>query len=79
MFEAVHGSAPDIAGKGLANPIAMTLAGGMMLAHIGQTDAAAKVRGGVEKVLARGDCITRDLGGEATTKELTDAIIGALD
>src|SRR5258708_23578512 len=67
MFEAVHGSAPDIAGRNLANPIAMTLSAGMMLMHIGQADAGKRIRSAAEKVLAQGSCVTRDLGGSATT------------
>ena len=78
MFEAVHGSAPDIAGRNMANPIAMTLSAGLMLAHMGLQDCADKLRGGVEKVLASGSCITRDLGGEASTTEVTAAIIAAM-
>ncbi len=78
MFEAVHGSAPDIAGRNMANPIAMTLSAGLMLAHMGMQDCADRLRGGVEKVLASGSCITRDLGGEASTTEVTNAIIAAM-
>jgi len=78
MFEAVHGSAPDIAGRNMANPIAMTLSAAMMLAHIGEVDAAHRIRRGVEKVLAEGAFLTRDLGGKASTVEITNAIIGAL-
>jgi isocitrate dehydrogenase (NAD+) len=78
MFEAVHGSAPDIAGRNLANPIAMTLSAGLMLAHIGQSEPAGRIRGAVEKVLAEGTCVSRDLGGTATTVQVTDAIISVL-
>ena len=78
MFEAVHGSAPDIAGRNMANPIAMTLSAGLMLMHLGETHAAARVRTAVEKVLAEGRCLTRDLGGVGTTTEITQAIISAM-
>ncbi len=78
VFEAVHGSAPDIAGKGLANPTALILSAGMMLDHIGETDAADRVRNAVEKVLGAQTCIPRDMGGTANTKEYTDALIGAM-
>jgi isocitrate dehydrogenase (NAD+) len=78
VFEAVHGSAPDIAGKGLANPTALILSAGMMLDHIGETDAADRVRNAVEKVLGAQTCIPRDMGGTANTEEYTDALIGAM-
>lgn len=78
MFEAVHGSAPDIAGQGIANPVAQVLAGAMMLEHLGETVAAQAVRDAVEKVLAEGAVATPDLGGKATTAELGDAIATAL-
>jgi isocitrate dehydrogenase (NAD+) len=75
VFEAVHGSAPDIAGKGLANPTALLFSALMMLRHIGENDRASKIGRAVMKVLAEGKTITGDLGGSATTKEYTDAII----
>jgi tartrate dehydrogenase/decarboxylase/D-malate dehydrogenase len=78
MFEAVHGSAPDIAGKGIANPVAQILAGVMMLDHLGESEAARAVDAAVEKVLAQGDVATPDLGGTATTDELGTAIAEAL-
>jgi isocitrate dehydrogenase (NAD+) len=74
VFEPVHGSAPDIAGRGLANPIAMILSGAMLLAHVGELEAAARVRAGVDAVLADGSVRTPDLGGTATTDELARAI-----
>ena len=77
VFEPVHGSAPDIAGKGLANPIAMILSAAMMLDHIGEAAAAGAVRAGTAKVLAEGEVRTRDLGGSATTLEVAKAISGA--
>ena len=78
MYEAVHGSAPDIAGRNLANPIALILSAGMMLAHLGEGEAAHRVEHAVEKVLAEGSIQTGDLGGTATTTEITAAIIAAL-
>jgi len=78
MFEPVHGSAPDIAGKGIANPIGQIWSGAMMLRHLGEEAAALSIENAIEEVLARRDSLTRDLGGTAGTTELTDAIIGAL-
>ena len=74
LFEPVHGSAPDIAGKGVANPIAMVLSTAMMLSHLGETAAAAAVRTSVARVLAAGTVRTRDLGGASTTVEVAEAI-----
>jgi isocitrate dehydrogenase (NAD+) len=74
VFEPVHGSAPDIAGKGLANPIAIILSAAMMLAHLGEMAAARAVREGVAKVLAEGVVRTRDLGGSSSTFEVAKAI-----
>ncbi|MFC4128819.1 tartrate dehydrogenase [Nocardia rhizosphaerae] len=74
MFEAVHGSAPDIAGQGIANPVAQILAGAMLLEHLGEHDAAAAVDRAVCEVLAEGTIRTPDLGGTATTTELGTAI-----
>jgi isocitrate dehydrogenase (NAD+) len=79
VFEAVHGAAPDIAGRGIANPTAMIRTGVMMLQHIGEREAALRVQRALEKVLAEGEVLTRDLGGKATTFEYTEAIIRALD
>ena len=76
VFEAVHGSAPDIAGKNLANPMALILSSAMMLDHIGETDAARRVRAAVHAVLAEGKKLTRDLGGTAGTTEIAEAIAG---
>lgn len=78
VFEAVHGTAPDIAGKGLANPIALLRSGAMMLAHIGERRAAQRVEGAIKRVLGEGGVRTGDLGGKATTAELTDALLRAL-
>ena len=69
MFEPVHGSAPDIAGQGIANPIGQIWSGAMMLDHLGHDDAAAAVVGAIERVLADGACRTPDLGGTADTAE----------
>jgi tartrate dehydrogenase/decarboxylase/D-malate dehydrogenase len=74
MFEPIHGSAPDIAGKGIANPIGALWAGAMMLDHLGHRDVHDKVIGGVERVIASGKVRTPDLGGKATTREMADAI-----
>jgi isocitrate dehydrogenase (NAD+) len=78
IFEAVHGSAPDIAGKGLANPTALLLSAVMMLRHLGELSVATRVEDAVQKVLKEGQHVTGDLGGKATTTEMTDAIISAL-
>jgi isocitrate dehydrogenase (NAD+) len=74
VFEAVHGSAPDIAGKNLANPIALILSGAMMLEHLHELEAAARVRKAVLAVLAEGKKVTHDLGGTAGTTEIAEAI-----
>ncbi len=78
MYEAVHGSAPDIAGRNLANPVALILSAVMMLRHLGETDAANRVEQAVLEVLSDGRHRTRDLGGTATTTEVTEAIIARL-
>jgi tartrate dehydrogenase/decarboxylase/D-malate dehydrogenase len=78
MFEPVHGSAPDIAGKGLANPIGQVWSGAMMLRHLGEEDAALAVEAAIESVLANRDSLTRDLGGTASTTELGDALVHAV-
>ena len=74
MFEPIHGSAPDIAGKGIANPIGCVWAGAMMLEHLGHRDVHDKILGAVERVVASGKNRTPDLGGKASTKDLADAI-----
>jgi len=74
IFEAVHGSAPDIAGKGVANPSAQMLAAAMMLDHLGELDAARRLRGAVEHVIVKEGVRTRDLGGTASTREFGDAV-----
>jgi isocitrate dehydrogenase (NAD+) len=78
VYEAVHGSAPDIAGKGLANPTAVLMSGIMMLRQLGETDAAARVENALLKVFREHKHITRDLGGTATTQEFVQAVIGAM-
>jgi isocitrate dehydrogenase (NAD+) len=78
MFEAVHGTAPDIAGKGLANPTALLLSGIMMLKHLGERAAAQRIEAALEKVYREGKYTTRDLGGRAGTTEFTEAVIDAL-
>jgi isocitrate dehydrogenase (NAD+) len=74
VFEAVHGSAPDIAGKNLANPTALVLSAAMMLDHLGERVAADRVRHAVREVLREGKKLTRDLGGSAGTTEIAEAI-----
>ena len=78
MFEPIHGSAPDIAGKGIANPIGAIWAGAMMLDHLGLTDAHDRILAAIETVLSGGGPRTPDLGGKATTREVTAAIVSAL-
>ncbi len=78
IFEAVHGTAPDIAGKDIANPGALILAGCMMLEHIGDMKRAGRVRAAFESTIREGRALTRDLGGTAGTDEFTDAVIRAL-
>lgn len=75
VFEAVHGSAPDIAGQGKANPTAMMLSGVMLLTHLGENDAAARLQRSVEAVYQDGQCLTGDVGGTGSTGEFTDAIL----
>lgn len=81
LFEAVHGSAPDIAGKGIANPIAVTKAGIMLLQHIGEKDAATRVENAIKKVVAEGVHVTPDLNRQSKcgTNEMRDAIISAME
>jgi isocitrate dehydrogenase (NAD+) len=78
IFEAVHGSAPDIAGKGIADPIAMLMSACMMLDHINQHDVAEKIRASIRKVLENKIDVTPDLGGNGTTESITKAIIANL-
>lgn len=78
IFEAVHGTAPDIAGKGVANPIAMILSSAMMLDYLGHRGAGEKIRAATASVLRAGKVLTRDIGGKATTEEVTAAIVRAM-
>lgn len=78
VFEAVHGTAPDIAGKGLANPTALIFAGVLMLRHLGEDSTADRVMAAVADVIASGEARTSDLGGSASTTEFTDAVIAKL-
>ena len=75
IFEAVHGSAPDIAGKGLANPTALLLSSIMMLQHMGLTEHAEKIQAAIFKTLKQGKVITGDLGGKSKTHEYAAAVI----
>jgi len=79
VFEAVHGSAPDLAGKGKANPTAVIRSAAQLIAHLGETDAAARIESAVETALADPANHTGDLGGKSTTANLTDAILRELD
>ncbi|MEY9879168.1 tartrate dehydrogenase [Bradyrhizobium sp. USDA 328] len=78
MFEPIHGSAFDITGKGIANPVATFWTGVQMLEHLGEKDAASRLMAAVERVCAAG-VLTPDVGGKATTKEVTDAVIDAIN
>ena len=78
MFEPVHGSAPDIAGKGIANPIGQIWSGAMMLRHLGASEAADAIEDAIAHVLARAKVRTPDLGGNASTEELGTTISMAL-
>ena len=77
IFEAVHGSAPDIAGKGVANPLAMLLSTELMLRHVGRVDLATRLSAGIDGMLATG-IRTRDLGGSAGTRDVTDALLAQI-
>jgi isocitrate dehydrogenase (NAD+) len=79
LFESVHGSAPDIKGKNIANPTAIILAAVMMLEHISEAAAARRIYSSLEKVLTRGEVLTPDLGGAGTTKKFADAIIKEIE
>ncbi len=78
LFEAVHGSAPDIAGKGLANPTALLQSAILMLRHLGERSAASRIEGALHKVYSEKRCLTRDVGGKSSTDEFTGALIEAL-
>ncbi len=78
VFEAVHGSAPDIAGKGIANPTALMLSSVLMLIHLGELEAARRLRTAIERVYAAQKHLPPDVGGKASTNEFTDAVVGNL-
>lgn len=78
VFEAVHGSAPDIAGKGIANPTALMLSGVLMLRYLGEKSAADRLEQAVRAVLAAGEALTGDLGGKASTQQFTEAVLSEL-
>src|SRR5207247_9975507 len=78
VVEALHGSAPDIAGKGVANPLAFIMTSEMMIHHIGDHAIAEKIRKAYDAVLSEGRSLTRDLGGTATTEQFADAVIAKL-
>jgi tartrate dehydrogenase/decarboxylase/D-malate dehydrogenase len=78
MFEPVHGSAPDIAGQGIANPIGQIWSAALMLEHLGAPEAAASVVAAIERVLRSGEALTPDMGGTGTTRSLGDAIARAI-
>ena len=78
MFEPIHGSAPDIAGKGIANPVGAILAGAMMLDHLGEREVHDRILSAIGRVLEKGDVRTPDLGGRATTAEVASAVRSAL-
>lgn len=78
VFEAVHGTAPDIAGKGIANPTAVILSGALMLRHLGEWSAAHRIEDAVREVIGQGKVVTGDLGGKASTEEFTAEIVRSL-
>ena len=79
IFEAVHGSAPDLAGKGIANPLALLLAAGLMLDHIDRSELADQLRKEIHQTLNEDKVRTGDLGGTASTKEFVRAIVGRVE
>jgi isocitrate dehydrogenase (NAD+) len=78
IFEAVHGTAPDIAGKGLANPTALLMSANLMLKHLGERSASERIEAALIKVYREGKHVTRDVGGTASTQQFTDAVVAAL-
>ena len=78
VFEAVHGSAPDIAGKGIANPLGLIKSSVLMLEHIGELSAAERLAEGIARAMKSGKAVTGDLGGSASTTDVADAIIAEL-
>jgi isocitrate dehydrogenase (NAD+) len=79
IFEAVHGTAPDIAGKGIANPTAVMLAGAMLLDRLGQRERGQRLESAIRKVIAEGKDLTPDIGGKGTTRSFTDRVIAVLE
>jgi isocitrate dehydrogenase (NAD+) len=79
IFEPVHGSAPDLAGRGIANPTAMLLAGCMLLDHLQQNDVADRIRGAVIETIRAGESLTPDMGGSAGTAAFADAVLRRLE
>ncbi len=79
MFEAVHGTAPDIAGKGFANPTALLMSSALMLDHLAERTAAERIQKALERVYREAKHTTRDVGGKAGTEEFADAVIAALN
>jgi tartrate dehydrogenase/decarboxylase/D-malate dehydrogenase len=78
MFEPVHGSAPDIMGKGIANPLAQILTGAMMVRHLGHDKAALEIEDAVQYLVTEGEILTPDLGGSSSTQSVGDAVVSAL-
>jgi len=78
VFEAVHGSAPDIAGRGIANPTAVILSAVLMLRYLSEKEAADRIEQAIRTVYARGEVRTGDLGGTATTSQFVDALLAAM-
>ena len=78
MFEPVHGSAPDIMGKGIANPLAAIISGAMMLRFMGEVEAAGTIDAAVLKVVEKGKTLPPDLDGQATTSQVGNAVVNAL-
>ena len=78
MFEPVHGSAPDIAGQGLANPLAAIWSASQMLDHFGYPELGARGLGAIEQVMVEGSCLTPDMGGTATTSQVGDRVAALL-
>lgn len=78
MFEPVHGTAPDIAGQGISNPLATMFSASMMLEHLGETAAAANLESAIKQVLAKREALTADLGGRSTTRQVTDAVLACI-
>jgi isocitrate dehydrogenase (NAD+) len=78
LFEAVHGTAPDIVGKGIANPTAIVMSAAMMLNYLNEQEASRRILDALDKVYREAKHTTRDVGGTATTKEFTQAVIAAI-